>query len=283
MPATFEFISRTVGDKNSVGVKATNRRSDVKALQQLLMAAGETVEGGDDGGWGQKTGDALESFQRKHARQGLTPKRFVEPGDYVLLLLAWRANILVPMPGHAGMAGVLAMHKWFVDNLIKYNSGAENGAGNRVTYGLEGDTRYGVQRTSAKWLKGPVEMDCTTYVNLMLAIYGSGHIHSAPYDGLCPFGGTSATHCGRDRYQLPLIRRSVTDKAGKASPVNYFATAEQITAATQSDPSGLYVIEVALGGSGYVKHMGLLHNGTVYECTTSNPAQPASAGALKTS
>jgi hypothetical protein len=43
---------------------------------------------------------------------------FVDPGDYLLLFAGWKANILIKMPGKAGMAGVSAMHDWFVSNGI---------------------------------------------------------------------------------------------------------------------------------------------------------------------
>lgn len=260
MPITRQFISATV----KAGRKKNN---DAKAVQQLLMAAGEVVPGGADGDWGDKSATALESFQKKHLAEGAKLQDWVDPGDHVLLLMAWRADILIPMPGKAGMEGVLKMHEWFVQNKIKYNAGAENGAGNRAIYGVHEDTRYAVQTTSQQYKAGPVEMDCTTYVNLMLSIYLNGHCHSAPYDAACPFGGVSANHCARDRYSMPLIRRAVT-KGTTQSQVNYFENAEQMGAAVAAEPSRLYAIEVALAGTGAVKHMALLTGGTVYECTT---------------
>lgn len=263
MPATRKFIEHPVGDK------AINKSGDVRALQRLLIAAGETLEGGVDGNWGDKTAKALASFQSRHHKEGLKPKRLVTPGEYSLLLMAWRAGILIPMPGKAGMPGVLAMQEWFTKGLIKYNAGAEKGQGNRAIWGLDGDPRYCVQTTSGHFAKGPVEMDCTTYVNLMISIFMNGHAHTAPYDARCSaFGGTSPAHCGRDRYGLPLVSRQITVKAGTPATVNYFETAEQLAAATASDTNGLYVIEVAATGTGSVSHMTLLHNGTVYECTT---------------
>lgn len=261
MAATRQFIASTV----KAGRKKNN---DAMAVQQLLMAAGETVPGGADGGWGDKSATALQSFQKKHLADGAKLQDWVDPADHVLLLMAWTANILIPMPGKGGMEGVIATHDWFVRNNIKYNPGAENGAGNRAIYGVHGDTRYAVQTTNLQYKAGPVEMDCTTYVNLMLSIYISGHCHVAPYDASCGnFGGISAAHCARDRYAMPLIRRTVT-KGTTTSTANFFETAEQLSAAVATEPHRLYVIEVGLAGSGAVKHMVLFTGGVVYECTT---------------
>ncbi len=262
MAATRKFLSLSVGK----GQK--NHKDDVRALQQLLLAAGEVVPGGADGGWGDKTLGALTSFQKKNLTNGAKLSDSVDPEDYCLMLLAWKADILIPMPGKSGMPGIETMHKWFVDKKIKYNAGAEKGGGNRAVYGVSWRTDYAFQLTSLMLQTGPVEMDCTTYVNMMLSIYTSGNVHNAPYEASCAnFGGVSNVHCARDRYLLPLVRRKVSD-GKKETTANYFASAEQIEAAVKDDPTGLYAMEVAAGGAGSVTHMVLLHDGTVYECTT---------------
>jgi len=260
MPMTRKFIGATV----KLGRKKNN---DAKVVQQLLIAAGEVIPGGADGDWGNNSAKALEKFQKLQLSAGAKVQAWVDPGDLVLLLMAWKAGILIPLPRKAGIEGVLAMHDWFVKNNIKYNAGAEKGAGNRAVYGVHEDTRYAVQTTSLQYQAGPVEMDCTTYVNLMLSIYASGHCHSAPYDASCPFGGVSANHCARDRYSMPLITRKLAD-ATTNGHVNYFENAEQITAAVAAESTKLYAIEVGLSGTGSVKHMALLTDGMVYECTT---------------
>jgi hypothetical protein len=262
MAVTRKFTLAKVGDK------CPNYAVDVRTVQELLIAAGETVVGGADGGWGKHTADALLSFQRKWAKYGLKEQRHVDVGDYALLLMAWHANILIPMPGKSGMPGVLEMHRWFQQNNIKYNDGAQRGQGDRAVYGVDGDKRYAIQLTSLHWKRGPIEMDCTTYVNMMLGILINGCIHSAPYDANCgDFGGVSAIHCARDRYKLPLIRRKADDGSSDKT-YNYFRSAEDIQSVTANDRSGVYAIEVAGGGSGAVSHMALLNNDTVYECTT---------------
>jgi hypothetical protein len=86
MATTRNFIEHPVGDK------AVNRPRDVKALQRLLMAAGEIVKGGDDAKWGDSTASALESFQRRHAQQGLTPKRLVPNAPWRSLLRTRRGK-----------------------------------------------------------------------------------------------------------------------------------------------------------------------------------------------
>src|SRR5690349_14417779 len=110
MAGTKQFIT------GSVGVGGRNASIDVRALQQLLIAAGTDVIGGADGGWGNNTRDAIQS-----ALGALTPaldkayvdKALIQPGDAALLKLAEKAKILIPLPGVTGIAGIDAMHKWF--------------------------------------------------------------------------------------------------------------------------------------------------------------------------
>jgi len=252
--------------RSSVGVGGDNDRQDVKAFQQLLMAAGEYVKGGDDGRWGDGTLGALRSYLRTQ----LPPleKTLIEPSDDVPLKLAAKANILIPLPGVRGMAGVDKLHKWFVDNNIKYQNGAESGCGNRCIYGVDGHSGYAVQTESRELRKGPLQMDCTTYANLMLSVYKFGNAHNAAYDGDCAkVGGTSTFHCARDRYGFQIVSRRNKDASGRETVVTDFRTAEQITAAVREKGPGLYALEAAVLGSGTVKHLALLYDGNVYECT----------------
>jgi hypothetical protein len=253
-------------------------RETWQPLQQLLIAAGESVAGGPDGKWGPNTAKALAAFQQRNSESRfITKKPYVDPNDELPLLAAWRARILIPMPKKSGIAGVKQMHKWFYDNKIKYNPGAERKQGNRSIYGVYGRTQYAIQRTSQQFLAGPVEMDCTVYANLMLSIYMNGHIHSAPYDARCGhFGGVSASHLARDRYQLPLVRRPTS-----SGSVNWFGDAEQLTAAIAAKPNGLYAIECADKGSGSVYHMGIMHDDTAYECTTGQSGSSCISKPLK--
>ena len=263
MTATIRLID------HPVGADVHNRPSDVKALQQLLIAAGTHIPGGDDGGWGKHTAAALEQYQEKKAAPVSSR---VDPGDDILLKMAMDGQILIPMPSTSGTAGLLQMHKWFVDNQIKYQKGAESGGGTRATYGVEGNRSYAVQTCNARFERGPVQMDCTTYANLMLSVYLQGHIHSAPYDACCKlYGETSNNHCARERYGFPLVCRQEA-----ASPVpkalNYFKTAAQIADACKNSPNRLFVLEVGGGAAGGVSHMALFLGGDVYECTNHQPA-----------
>src|SRR5271157_4444522 len=133
MSATINFIKHAVGD----GMH--NHHSDVRSLQKLLIAAGIQVQGGADGGWGKHTGDALVEYQKK---KGAPEKRQVNPGDDILTQMAADAKIVLPLPAAQGLSGLLQTHKWFTDNGIKYQQGAESGGGNRAIYGVEGDKRY---------------------------------------------------------------------------------------------------------------------------------------------
>jgi len=266
MAGTKQFIT------GSVGVGGRNATVDVQALQQLVIAAGTKVEGGADGGWGDNTRNALQS-----ALGGLNPaldkayidKALIQPGDAALLRLAEKAEILIPLPGVTGIAGIDAMHKWFSENNIAYQKGAEEGGGNRCVYGVLGQPGYAVQTESKAFRKGPVQMDCTTYANLLMSVYLFGNAHNASYDGDCGrVGGISSFHCARDRYGFQIITRPGQDRTGKNVMVSDFRTTEQVEAATEEKGAGLYALEPALLGSGFVKHLALLWESTVYECTT---------------
>jgi hypothetical protein len=288
MGATKKFIWE------NVGTGSKNNAADVKAVQQLLIAAGETIKGGDSGKWDDNTAAALQSFQTRVQKEypnliATVPIRpYIEPSDHVLLMMAWKGEILIPLPRKRGWNGVSELHDWFVKNEIKYNSGAEKGGGNRAIFGVDKRWDYAIQTTNMKLARGPVQMDCTTYVNLMLSIYLFGDAHNAQYNADCSkFGDISAVHCARDRYGYLLVNRQ--EKHGKdQKKLGYFTNAEQIVEATQDDPNRLYVLEVAseadikgkdkqgeeitIVHNWGVTHMALLYNGTAYHCTTHQPS-----------
>ena len=236
--------------REKVGAESKNHTADVKALQQLLVAAGETIKGGDSGKWDNNTAAALQSFQMSMQKQypNLTAsvpiRPNVEPTDYVLLMMAWEGNMLIPLPYKRSWNGVRELHEWFVKNEIKYNTGADKGGGNRANYGVDKRFDYAVQTTNIKFARGPVQMDCTTYVNLMLSIYLFGDAHNARYDADCSkFGGDSEFRCARDRYGYVRVNRSEKHRKDEKE-LGYFTKAEQIITATQDDPNRLYVLEV---------------------------------------
>jgi hypothetical protein len=250
----------------SVGVGGKNRGDDVRTLQQLLIAAGGTVNGGADGRWGGGTMTALQGYFK--AQRPPVTKTVIEATDKLPLDLAIAADIAIPLPGVAGVPGMDALHKWFTDKSIKYQQGAEHGGGNRCVYGVDGHTDYAIQTEAKEYRAGPIQMDCTTYANLMLSVYLHGNAHNAAYDGDCAkVGGVSSFHCARDRYGFPIVTRPSTDKAGKDVAVTDFRTAEQILTATAEKGRGLYALEPAVLGSGAVKHLALLYGSDVYECT----------------
>jgi hypothetical protein len=287
MGATKKFI------REKVGADGKNSSADVRALQQLLIAAGEIIKGGDNGKWDKDTAAALQSFQTSVRKQypdltlAVPIRPYVEPGDHVLLMMAWKGQMLIPLPYKRSWNGVKELHEWFVTNDIKYNSGADKGGGNRANYGVDKHPDYAVQTTNKRFARGPVQMDCTTYVNLMLSIYLFGDAHNARYDADCSkFGGDSEFHCARDRYGYMRVNRP--ERQGKVEKqLGYFTRTDQILAATEEDPDRLYALEVGsprdvkakdkegdevtvmhVGG---VTHMALLYKGRVYECTTHQP------------
>jgi hypothetical protein len=256
MPATWNLLNKPVGPD------LRNSKSNVRTLQQLLSAAGYDT-GGDTGAWDDRTTRALLGFRDAHFPG---PYRLeVSPDSDELLILVTLAQLEIPLPGATGMNGIQRMHDWFVERGTKYNQGAESGLGNRAIYGIRGHTGSAIQRINQAWRKGPVEMDCTTYVNLMLGIFFKGNAHQAPYDANCAdYGGLSKVHCGRDRYGFKEI--SVTFGSEARS---YVTTADEMTAVAKEDT--LYVLEIAKSNNSVV-HMALLYNGSAMECTINQPA-----------
>jgi hypothetical protein len=273
MAATKKFILHRVGEGGR------NAASDVLAAQQLLVAAGTAEPGVAGGGWGKHSKNALSAFQKA---QKLPLRDYIDPDDDCLLRMATVAQILIPIPDSNGGVGLKTLHNWFVDNKIKYETGADKAPGTRAFFGLDfqDSSDYAVQRNNGRYERGPVMMNCTTYVNLMISVFMSGDVHDLPYDADCScFGATSNTHVARDRYGLALIYRDSTvhDKTKKE---NYFKTAEEIAAS--SKPKNLYVLEVAGGAQGGVSHMAILYDGEVYECTTGQPASACIKRPLET-
>lgn len=255
MAATWNLLSRAVGPD------LRNHKGSVKTLQQLLTAAGYDA-GGDDGAWGDRTTRALLAFRDEHFPG---PYRVeVTPDSEELVILARLAQIEITLPQQTGMQGIQRMHDWFVERETKYQQGADKGGGNRAIYGIGGFPGSAIQRINQAWRKGPVEMDCTTYVNLMLGIFFRGNVHQPPYDASCAdYGNKSKVHCGRDRYGF----REVSASFGSETR-GYVKSADEMAAVAKERT--LYVLEVADAGNS-VSHMALLYDGNVMECTTKQP------------
>jgi len=292
MSATMGLINGRVGEG---GAKVG---PDVKRLQQLLVANGVDLgPAGADGHWGQKTSAALTAYQKECKVKGLAsagekPKpdpavveqAWVNPKDPILGHLARAASLIIPLPGKRGIDGVVQMHQWFVDNGITYQKGAEKGKGTRATFGLDGHDDLAIQTTGEVLKRGPVQMDCTTYVNLMLGVFARGDLHGAPYDASTPYGWENPKHMARDRYMFPLLTRDTAS----ARNLHYFDDPDDILGATTS--GNLYVMELAgtvtnpktnVKMHGAVTHMALLFEGDTYECTTGQPGSACISRGLK--
>lgn len=258
MPTTKTFI------RARVGPDCENRVADVRTVQELLTAAGAVVPGGATGRWSSASEEALRSFKRQHATADQTEAPYLEPNDPLLLKMAEVARILIPLSGFSGVAGMLHLNDWLSRNRIGYNPGAQRGLGNRALWGVAGNRRWVVQTTAGRFQRGPVELDCTIYVNLMLSVYLRGDAHNTVYDADCSrFGNTSASHLARDRYGFPQMFM-----AEGGARMNCFTTTEQIVNATRRAPRSLYAIEVGGLPQGGVSHLALLCNSNVFECTT---------------
>ncbi len=244
----------------NVGPNGHNWKSDVKTFQQLLSAAGYDT-GGDSGIWNDATTRALIGFRGDHFPGPLPPyPSEVAPDGDELMALVKLAQIEIPLPRQTGMNGIQRMHDWFVSQRIEYDPDAvPPGIATRAIYGIGGHPESAIQLIDLAWRHGPVQMDCTTYVNLMLGIFFTGGAHSAPYEAACgDFGGTSKIHCGRDRYGFKAIEAKFGEETR-----DYVTTADEMAAVAKEGK--LYVLEVTTSKSSLF-HMALLYNGNVMEC-----------------
>ncbi len=257
MSATRKVIHGRVG----VGAKhGAAVHSDVKIIQNLLVGAKQLPKGANDGRWGTQTEKALRNFQTTH---GLESTGFVDPNDDTLVNLLDEAGILITLPGSKGIAGVMRLHDWFRSHHVAYEKeAAMKTGGTRAYYGLDGEEDYVVQTNHTIFEEGPLKMNCTTYVNLMLSVYSTGAAHDEPYDADCSmYGGTANVHLAKDRYELPLVTRV-------SGGARFFTDADQIRAAVNSH--SVYVIEIDHVRAKGVAHMVLLTNNQVYEATNLN-------------
>jgi len=257
----------------SVGKHQRNAPDDVASVQELLRAAGENI--GVDRQWGEKSQAALIAFQKRRlttAPLGTFPNGRVQDalsvGSPVLSLLAYEAGVLLPVVGEKGIEGFQRMHDWLVANKVQYQAGAEKGNGNRAVWGLFGNSRLAIQTTGPeRCFRGPILLDCTTYTNMMMAIYHEGHLHGSYKAALDETGGgsTKTEHLGKSRWGYELLSCPSNPK-----PRNYHRTTEEILAATTSRQDKLFQLEVGStlkGIPGFVRHMALMYGQTVYECT----------------
>jgi len=273
---TFRFI------EDSVGNAKPNRWADVKSVQQLLNAAGFSCGKDREGKWGKDSQAALSMYikAKSKGRFARLVRKFqlhVEPGDPLLLLMAYDAKVLIPLPGKAGEKGFAELHDWLSKAGISYQKGAEKGEGNRAIWGLFDSTNFAIQ-TCGKFLdlkKGPPQLDCTTYANLMLSVYFEGNCHKTYKAALAATGGGSekTEHIGRDRYDMDLIESDEKSKSGE--PLNYLSGLDEIRRKTEPYPTKIHHIEIAgtkrVKGRkvyGFITHMALLYNGMVYECSS---------------
>ena len=256
MAATRKLISGRVGDG---GAKSG---ADTRAVQELLTAAGNT-DPNVSGIWGNACNKALNAAQERHGRP---IRNYVDPDDDVLLDLCKDADILIPINGGKDITGVKHLDMWAWEERVPYEPGADKGLGTRSFYGLtfQGKQNYVIQRNQG-WRAGPVNLNCTTWANLLLSVYLQGNAHNSPYDADCSkYGSTSTNHIARERYLYTLVRRPIT---GKSATENWFEiNAEQIVEYTNLNT--MYQIEVAKGSQGGVTHMVLMYNYVIYECTT---------------
>lgn len=278
----------------TVGEGGTNHYSDVWTVQKLLQAAGVPVS--VDGGYkrGGDTAQALLKFQEKWSDTvgkdfGLPPAnkrdplKLLQPDDDWLLRMAAAAHILIPMPGVNDCAGLFQLHDWLQSEVILYEPKEDyEGKRSRSFWPIHGRTNLAIQLQRGLGdlhciNPGPIQINCTSYANIMLAVYMWGHLNHPSYNPICiEIGGKSSKHLSV-RYQFKLMDRELTDKDGKPSMkggkperVVYFTSPEQIRAVVQNWE--IYSMEIGSDANHGTGHHTILHNGTVYESRDAVPS-----------
>ena len=265
--------------ERKVGPGCANTFWDVKTVQQLLKAAGESP-GAADGYWSDKpkgaTKNALQSFMNKYGSPEQRRTNVLEPNDGLLLRMAQLGKLIIPLSGKKGIDGVKETHRWLRNQGIKYNKGAD-----KTPYQGDGRALWGVQGTRGCIIQvrqggfehaSPIELECTLYVNLMVSVYLYGDAHTN-YNAHTGAATSEDKHLCQEFYAFPLLTRGSLhyfmseEKKGTLSEAAT-RTAAQITEATSAAPSSLYVIEVGGAAQGRMSHMALLQDSRVYECTT---------------
>ena len=275
----FEFIDGTVGEGGR------NIYSDVWTVQRLLYAAGVYPQSAVDGIFtrGGATAKALLSFQQKWndalgvefdlpAANKRTPLTLLQPDDDWLLRMAASAQILIPMPGIRDFVGISQLHDWLKSKGFKYEPAADSlGEPSRSFWPIHGRPNLAIQLQRGLKLHqinpGPIQINCTSYANMMLAVYLCGNLY---HPGYCPYaldiGAGSKKHLAQ-RYQFQIMPRKAkdgtpaVDKDGK--PIRYFTSPEQIVAVV--DDWEIYSMEIGSRANHGTGHHTIVHNKKVYE------------------
>ena len=264
MAATRRIIYATVGD----GGQTSGR--NVRRLQRVLQALGYDLGStGADGDWGGKTRTALAQCRANGGKQAGAAGGTVGSGrqsigrtDPLLPTMANNAGMLIPLPGKGrGKSAFDYVHKWLIS---KPRTAFYWAYPPSSVWGLRGNKEYALVCSYENGVLYPRDavLNCSTYANLMMAIWRQGHAHSSPYDADISQAGR--VHFARYRYGYPLLSRKVKLRSGKIRTRWTFRTAQQVVDAV-GNSKRLYCLEKS-GRGGEIKHMALLLEGRVYEC-----------------
>lgn len=273
MPQSRSLFDGKVGEG---GRKSGRAVSD---LHDLISAAGIAYAPDQRNKWQPETLAVLKAFRQACIDSGTAKfedklkaeldKKCIEPTDATAFNLAYNAQVLIEMPRACGIGGIQRLNDWYIKNQILYQQGAEKGGGDRATYALTGFPGWAAQTIALRWQRGPVKMDCTTYVNLAMGVYFSGEA-AGKYDAATPYGGKSTNKIAF-RYDYHAIERPSLDmRRGRSVPSDLSTAADLQDVVSDTDEQGLYIVERARM-DGFVKHMALLHRGTIWEFNTMNP------------
>lgn len=293
MAADNEF-SLTSG---TVGQGGANSYPDVFMVQLLLYAADVLPQEGVDHIYkpGGETAKALLKFQeqwndavseefclsRTNKHEPLT---LLQPGDEWLLRMAAKAQILIPVPGVGDYRGIDELHEWMVSKGLQYEVKADyEGNNSRSFWPIAGNPDLAIQlqlhgarnaaEAVAKMTKyyinpGPIKINCTTYANMMLAVYLFGTLDQPRYKPwVGEFGGEGKQgHLAQKRYEFELIK---PPEGG-----DHFTSDAQILGVAENWE--IYTMEIGNEPNHGTGHYAILHNGVVYESYNANPGHSAS-------
>jgi hypothetical protein len=283
----------TLGTVGEGGTNGGGLQGDVWTVQKLLLAAGVSV--GVDGVYkrGGDTAKALLKFQEQWEDAvgeefGLPPANKRDPltllraDDDWLLRMAAAAQLLIPMPEENDIDGVLELHKWLKSKKIKYERAADYlGKNSRSFWPIHGRRDLAIQLQPGAGMinRGPIQINCTSYANMMLSVYLYGDISNSWYNPLCgDIGASSSVHLAKDRYHFkPKTRdhirkdgKPIMGKDGKPEQLTYFRSPQEIRAVVE--PWEIYSMEIgSLEGHG-TGHHAILYTGMVYESRDAVPS-----------
>lgn len=251
---------------------------DVRRLNELLRLAGylsTPANPSTDKKWAKQTTEGLKRLSetlRAQAGGDLWPGHSRYGGDHIdpaahgnlLHELTARAGVLLPIPHRKrGRQAVLAFFEGCRAKGVPYGHTTQT---NRMVWGLSHRTDYALVTDNQRFFSATprISLNCTSFANIMLAIWIHGCVNRQPYDASQMVGNYDPLS---DRFNLHGVHHGQIHEgfvwfANKRADIRQAHAA--ITAAVR--PERLYYIASCEEASAKITHDMVLLGGEVYEC-----------------